>query len=281
MRTNERQEAKYMKKVLKRLLGAFGICIVVLCIGTVVEEPERRAALEASLETAVELETPVLLPENEGKIVIVHGRVKMTAPAYDPEIGIAIQSPAARRLKEVYKVYQNSDDEDELRWTSVGVNEHYYGGAILGEFDLTDSILKRLPTSDSYDGFSEDECARYHVYYGISHTYISEDLVSMEDTSYDAYRDWDERGAERYSYWVFDPSDEITLVARQRGNQLVEAEELSMSPVHNGVLDKVTILENDGRYMIVGLILGTVAGLICVFFGFRDLFFNKNKRRDD
>ena len=69
-------------KIGKLILIVLGVALIALGIKGLMDIPGQQAALDI----AVYLDEPVVLPENEGKLVIIHGVPEMTAPAYDEEL---------------------------------------------------------------------------------------------------------------------------------------------------------------------------------------------------
>lgn len=79
--------------------------LIALSVKNLTDIPGQQIALEA----AVRLEEAVLLPENEGKPVIVNGIPEMIAPAYNEELTVG--SIKAYRCKETYKQTGHTDDK--------------------------------------------------------------------------------------------------------------------------------------------------------------------------
>ena len=115
------------KNIGKIILVLFGAALIVWSAKGLMSVPGQRAALEA----AVYLEEAVVLPENEGKLVIIHGEPEMLAPAYDEELKLTINSIHAYRYKETYKQTGFTDDERKWEWVSSG-QETLTGQAKIG-----------------------------------------------------------------------------------------------------------------------------------------------------
>ena len=75
-------------KIGKIILLVLGIALIALGVKGLMDIPGQQAALDA----AVYLDKPVISPENEGKLVILHGKAEMIAPAYDEELRMTIYS---------------------------------------------------------------------------------------------------------------------------------------------------------------------------------------------
>ena len=89
-----------MKNIGKIILLVLGVALIALGVKGLMDIPGQKALLE----NAVYLEEPIILPENEGKLVIIHGKPEMTAPAYDEELGLTLDTIKAYRYAEEYKL---------------------------------------------------------------------------------------------------------------------------------------------------------------------------------
>ena len=103
-------------KIGKLILIVLGVALIALGIKGWMDIPGQQAALDA----AVYLDEPVVLPENEGKLVIIHGKPEMTAPAYDEELGLTINTIKAYRYAEEYKLTSSEKHEYKYAWVSKG-----------------------------------------------------------------------------------------------------------------------------------------------------------------
>ena len=116
------------KNIGKIILIVLGAALIALSAKGLMGVPGQKAALEA----AVYLEEAVVLPENEGKLVIIHGEPEMLAPAYDEELKLTINTIKAYRYKETYKQTSFTDEERKWEWVSGG-QETLTGQAKIGE----------------------------------------------------------------------------------------------------------------------------------------------------
>ena len=110
-------------KILKILLFFLGLFIFVLGTDAYLGVDD----VIMALNEAVELDAPVILPENEGKIVILHGVPEMTAPVYDEELGLTLHTVKAMRYKESYDLVSRDDGE-----CTVGLQVGLLSGRSLG-----------------------------------------------------------------------------------------------------------------------------------------------------
>ena len=132
---------------MRRLKGVIQLLVagtlVALIVWTNVIPDEGRR-----IEDSTYVEGAVVLPENEGKRVIVAGLVEPTGQATDPDLGLTFPSPVARRTVERLKyssasgwiwetIYDSSTTSDLKEAT-------FAEPATLGEFTLAPELVSRL-----------------------------------------------------------------------------------------------------------------------------------------
>jgi hypothetical protein len=106
------------------------------------------------MKDAVYVADGKVLPENEGKIVIVNGTLDAPLPFVDDETGIELDSIVAYRRVEKARVELGTEDEvDTWTWDST-LNENDFGGSkkivapgvTIGEFEVAEMLLQPVPT---------------------------------------------------------------------------------------------------------------------------------------
>jgi len=154
------KKTRFIGRIILIVLGAL---IVWLSARALMGVPEQQKLLDA----AVYLDEAVVLPENEGKVVIIHGKPLMTAPAYDEELGITLNSIKAYRYAEEYKLTTNEKTKNRYDWVSRG-QKSIVGDAMIGEFDLDEKTLIGFPADSDYDDFDDTEIIAngYNTSYG-------------------------------------------------------------------------------------------------------------------
>lgn len=280
------------KLVGRMILIALGAVVVWLSARGLMDIPVYRQALGS----AVYLEEPAVLPENEGKMVIIHGKPEMTAPAYDDELGITLNSIKAYRYDEEYTKTIRKQNSDTYNWLSRG-QKSIAGEAALGEFVLDEKMLIGFPADSDYENFdfAEISAAGYSIGRGLT------DEGAMTDRWYvivggpegEAYyyapfensREADvprltrelnqsiaeERdGTRAYAYKVFSGvvSEEMTVAGVQRGNLLEPHEKLG-AVVNNGVLSQEELVKTRSASLAGGSIAFMALGLLLVVLGLR------------
>lgn len=276
-----------MKNIGKIILLVLGIALIALGIKNLADLPGQNATLEA----AVYLDEPVVLPENEGKMVIIHGKPEMTAPAYDEELGLTLDTIKAYRYAEEYKLTSSEKLEYKYGWVAKG-QKSIIGKASLGEFALDEKTLIGLPADSEYEDFNMEEISAkgYEVSRGrtTEGAWTDRRWVIVGGTYYyDAFEYSDNldiphltreinkeiadgrEGAKAYAYKVYTGTDAgVTVAGIQQGNTLVAHEKLG-AIVKDGVQTKDQLLSSNKNGVIGGAVVFMVIGAVLVVLGIR------------
>jgi len=278
-----------MKHIGKIILLVLGAALIALGGKTLMEIPAQKDVLK----NAVWLDEPVVLPENEGKLVIIHGKPEMTAPACDEELGITVNAIKAYRYDEEYKQISGEKGVFKYGWVSRGSKE-IAGEASVGEFALDEKTISGFAADSEYDDFDMAELRangyeagrgktaegawtdRWWVIVGGTYYYDSFEYSNDLSTAH-ILREMDRNtaeeraGAKAYAYKVYTGllSEEVTVAGIQRGTSLAADETLG-AIVRNGVLSKEEVLSSQVNSVTGGSVLFMLLpGAACVFFGLR------------
>ena len=269
-----------MKNAGKIILIVLGIALIALGIKGLMDIPGQKAVLEA----AVYLDESVVLPENEGKLVIIHGTPEMLAPVYDEELKLTIDSIKAYRYKETYKQTSYTDEERKWEWVT-GTQTSLVGEAKIGEFELDADILIAFPAESDYTDFDAAETRDYVLTYK---SVATGEVVVLPDGGYyaktqttyvgDSYFNWigsnyvgeqlEGKTAYRYKYYNPEKNGEHTVIGIQQGSRLVKDESLG-AMVRSGVLTKEQMLSSNKGGIIGGAAVFMALGAVLVFLGIR------------
>ena len=275
-----------MKNIGKIILIVLGVALIALGVKTFMDIPAQKAALDA----AVYLDEPTVLPENEGKLVIIHGMPEMTAPAYDEELGLTINAIKAYRYAEEYKLISSEKLLYKYNWQSRG-QKGIVGEASLGGFALDTKILNAFGADGDYADFDMAELnatgyvtslglttegavtQRLWVIVGGTYYYDAFEYSGNTDIPHIereiAKGIAEEReGAKAYAYKVYTGNQEKTIAGIQQGNRLVTDETLGPI-VRDGVLTKDQVLSANTNGLIGGGIAFLLIGAVLVFLGIR------------
>ena len=276
-----------MKNIGKIILLVLGIALIALGIKNFADLPGQSDMLEA----AVYLDEAVILPENEGKMVIIHGKPEMTAPAYDEELGLSLDTIKAYRYAEEYKLTSSEKLEYQYGWVAKG-QKSIVGKASLGEFALDEKTLIGLPADSEYEDFNMEEISakgyevskgkttegawtdRWWVIVGGTYYYDAFEYSGNLDIPH-LTREMNKEiaeereGAKAYAYKVYTGTDAgVTVAGIQQGSSLVAHEKLG-AIVKEGVQTKDQLLSSNKNGVIGGAVVFMLIGAVLVVLGIR------------
>ena len=276
-----------MKNIGKIILLVLGVALIALGIKNFADLPGQSDMLEA----AVYLDEAVILPENEGKMVIIHGKPEMTAPAYDEELGLTLDTIKAYRYAEEYKLTSSEKLEYKYGWVAKG-QKSIVGKASLGEFALDEKTLIGLPADSEYEDFNMEEISakgyevskgkttegawtdRWWVIVGGTYYYDAFEYSGNLDIPH-LTREMNKEiaeereGAKAYAYKVYTGEDaEMTVAGIQQGSSLVAHEKLG-AIVKEGVQTKDQLLSSNKNGVIGGAVVFMLIGAVLVVLGIR------------
>ena len=276
-----------MKNIGKIILLVLGIALIALGIKNFADLPGQSDMLEA----AVYLDEAVILPENEGKMVIIHGKPEMTALAYDEELGLSLDTIKAYRYAEEYKLTSSEKLEYQYGWVAKG-QKSIVGKASLGEFALDEKTLIGLPADSEYEDFNMEEISakgyevskgkttegawtdRWWVIVGGTYYYDAFEYSGNLDIPH-LTREMNKEiaeereGAKAYAYKVYTGTDAgVTVAGIQQGSSLVAHEKLG-AIVKEGVQTKDQLLSSNKNGVIGGAVVFMLIGAVLVVLGIR------------
>ena len=276
-----------MKNIGKIILLVLGIALIALGIKNFADLPGQSDMLEA----AVYLDEAVILPENEGKMVIIHGKPEMTAPAYDEELGLTLDTIKAYRYAEEYKLTSSEKLEYKYGWVAKG-QKSIVGKASLGEFALDEKTLIGLPADSEYEDFNMEEISakgyevskgkttegawtdRWWVIVGGTYYYDAFEYSGNLDIPH-LTREMNKEiaeereGAKAYAYKVYTGEDAgVTVAGIQQGSTLVAHDKLG-AIAKEGVQTKDQLLSSNKNGVIGGAVVFMLIGAVLVVLSIR------------
>lgn len=234
------------------------------------------------IKDAVYVADGKVLPENEGKVVIVNGTLEAPLPFVDEETGIELNSIVAYRRVEKARVVLGSDDEEDTWSWNVTLNENDFGGskklvapgATLGEFEVAEMLLQPVPTfaepTEFYIGEGYDADWNVFEEKGLDYLYQLEYMPWNGDkVHYDTVlRDHvtskqKNEGTLRVRYDVVEDgtSMDYTIIGLQKNGKLEEVEELDLIAAVSGHLTPEEMLGYAESSNTTALITATVIAL--------------------
>lgn len=265
-----------MKK--NKIIGIVLIVIGLFCVFGAISVNSGAPETAKVISNAVYVSDGKVLPENEGKVVIVPG-VLDAAPYVDRETGIALSSAVA--FRRVEKLYIEEDTEDETEYWAWKTDMSAFGGekkivapnVTLGEFAVAEELLQTLSANQKRTEYSEKELNQmgWSTFTDDGKTYLyqgdwmprDEDALDSVNTLLDknAYRDF--VGTYRVAYDEMDGGPEYTAVALQKDGQLVRVPDVTLQALHSGHLTQAEILESAESSAKGGMITAIVGAVLC------------------
>ena len=241
-----------------------------------------------AISKAVYVEDGKVLPENEGKIVIVPGKLEAVTPLVDEITGVELPGVIAKRTVERYEKVSNTDDDGTyytLEWknTILGkdnefsdvVSSSLIAEAKIGEFTIDNNALHHVAVGKPFTDFDYQSVNQngYTVHPTASVTYISkmefmpagnEKLNSSVQYNGRKVYYMDYENMPRISYVTQrEESGEYTFIGKQHNGKIMFVKDLGIQAAFDG-LQNPTELEQ--RVESGGMIGAYVAWGLAAFF---------------
>lgn len=228
------------------------------------------------IENAVVVSDGKVLPENEGKVVIVTGTLDAPLPFVDPETGVSLNTIAALRNVDKCRIEENEKKKAEVFVWMNTLEDRYFGGSqrlyapntTLGGFILEEKLLDTLSITEIKDDYTDADKEmhgfRAFLDNNVRYLYQGEQMPDEDEvvTHFDephrhkAYLDYVD--TVRVSYKQMDMTDlTYTIIGLQDNGTLRKAAELDMQAVHAGTLgleDLKAFAESSSKSALAGSI---------------------------
>lgn len=271
---------------------AAGAIVLAVGVQIFVSAPEKTE----QIESAVYIENGQVLPENEGKLVIVSGKLEAELPLEDSLTGVKIPSPTATRNVQIYEA-NTIDNETTWDWEPIrndyseegnaGINTPSLVSSTLvaptkiGDFNISEKFLVSLLRTENFKDYDYDVLAEngwnlFEGQDGVSYLSESEELplkLTKEDTISNRHMYGPYEGKIRIFYQTMSSNDPLiyTFVGTQQENDLVQAKDLKITSVYQGVKTAEELAISNKNSSVGGMFLGIVIGILLMFFGVRSL----------
>ena len=255
------------KKIIGIVLIVIGVFTAFLGLKAMSQAPEAAEKLEAAVYVA----DSKVYPENEGKIVIVPGKID-AEPLVDTETGLELPTIKASKQSWYAVGAKSADVGYDWSWMVDGATQTLTAECSVGEFKLYEGMLNGLPVSVDYSDFEagdlkESGLMDYYAYVVTDGVYVSDDKGG-----HTRYKD-EYEGAVRYKYRIM-PMDgelEYTFVGVQKNCALVRDDSLGMIASTEGILSFEDVLAKNESNSAAGNIFAFVAaalfiggGIVCI-----------------
>ena len=241
------------------------------------------------ISKAVYVEDGKVLPENEGKIVIVPGKLEAVTPLVDEITGVELPGVIAKRTVERYERVQNSDEDNGIYYTlewkntilgkdnefSDVVSSSLIAEAKIGEFTIDNNALHHVAVGKPFTDFDYQVVSQrgYTVHPTTSVTYISKmDFMPIGEQDYNSTMQYngkkvyymDYENMPRISYVTQrEESGEYTFIGKQQNGKIMYDKDLGMQAAFDGLQNPTQLAE---RVESGGMIGAYVAWALAAFF---------------
>lgn len=241
----------------KKILGIIFVIAALVCLHgfstAMSREDGHTTKTMEQIEKAVFLQNGKVDKDNEGKPVIVRGKLHTARSAHDTQLDLTFESAyVERRMETLGDDGKWTEDEDE------DGSAAYFGKATLGEFKLSKDFLKDIKLTKGYTEFRNSELG---------------DLTVKGKYVY-------ESDTKRYQYSYIPDRKELTLVGTQNGKTLEEIRGIEC--VREGSLSKADLKSDEHElnmpYLIGSAVLSALfIVLACWMLG----LFSRRKKEEE
>ena len=264
----------------KKTSAVIVILLGLLCaVSTVKSCAAKRAVVQDKVDDVVYVGQGSYDPANDGKIVIVCGKLKVLEPAYDDELGLTIYAPRAMRSAKKMKLkeWNGPMTEENMKWDSdldgLGI---FLGKADVGIYHLSDEFLDNLMLGREYE-FEEETLEEAGLTILTDRKYRGEKFIGTQRMG----RGVLEEGDRRYQYSVPHQSegDMVTVIGLQEQGTLTYVKGATPNML-SGELDKKTALKKSGMSSGGISIFRVVVTILLLLTGIRMLLKKRDQKED-
>ena len=271
-----------MKKIIGIILIIGGLLFAALAVKALMTAPQSYE----KIRTAATIKDGRILPENEGKLVVVSGTLKPAEQLQDPITGVKLPGVTAKRTVWTYKQDTGSGDEKVWDWrpentdysekANFGINAEILtttmlaAPTVLGEFKVESELLNPLIRNTEFTQYDEQSLnAGWKVLSGgkESRYCVSKESWLPKKTTgmYSSAGD----GAQKISYGIVSPDDplEYTIIGVQKGDTLIKSEDVDSVTTVKGIMTAEEFAEESKKGVRGGSIFGIVTGILLAIIG--------------
>ena len=279
-----------MKKIIGVILIIGGIFFASLAVKALVSSPQSYEKIKA----AATIKDGKVIPENEGKLVVVSGTLKPAEQLQDPITGVKLPGVTAKRTVWTYEWDTNSDDEQVWDWkpeitdysekANFGINAEILtttmlaAPTLLGEFKVESKLLNPLMRTTEFTQYDEESLnAGWKVLSGgkeSRYCVSKENWLPKKSTGMYSSTGY---GSQKISYGIVSPDDplEYTIVGVQKGDTLIKSEDVDSVTTVKGIMTAEEFAEENKKGVRGGSIFGIVAGILLAVIGAGMMIFRR------
>lgn len=271
-----------MKRIIGVILIIGGLLFAALAVKALVSAPQSYEKIRA----AATIKDGRILPENEGKLVVVSGTLKPAEQLQDPITGVKLPGVTAKRTVWTYKQDTGSGDEKVWDWrpentdysekANFGINAEILTSTmlaaptVLGEFKVESELLNPLIRNTEFTQYDEESLkdgwnvlsgGRESRYCVSKENWLPKKTTGMYSSAGD--------GAQKISYGIVSPDDplEYTIIGVQKGDTLIKSEDVDSVTTVKGIMTAEEFAAENKKGVRGGSIFGIVAGILLAIIG--------------
>lgn len=271
-----------MKKIIGVILIIGGILFVSLTIKAIMSAPQTYERIRA----AATIKDGRVIPENEGKLVVVSGTLKPAEQLQDSITGVKLPGVTAKRTVWTYKQDTGSGDEKVWDWYPENIDYSEKGNfginaeiltstmlaapTLLGEFKVESKLLNPLIRNTEFTQYDEQSLnAGWKVLSGgkeSRYCVSKENWLPKKSTGTYSTTGY---GSQKISYGIVSPDDplEYTIIGVQKGDTLIKSEDVDSVTTFKGLMTAEEFAEENKKGVRGGSIFGIVAGILLAIIG--------------
>ena len=271
-----------MKKIIGVILIIGGLLFASLAVKALVSAPQSYEKIRA----AATIKDGRILPENEGKLVVVSGTLKPAEQLQDSITGVKLPGVTAKRTVWTYKQDTGSGDEKVWDWypentdysekANFGINAEILtttmlaAPTLLGEFKVESKLLNPLMRTTEFKQYDEKSLnAGWKVLSGgreSSYCVSKENWLPKKSTGTYSSTGY---GSQKISYGIVSPDDplEYTIIGVQKGDTLIKSEDVDSVTTIKGIMTAEEFAEENKKGVRDGSIFAIITGILLAIIG--------------
>ena len=271
-----------MKKIIGVILIIGGLLFASLAVKALMSAPQNYEKIKA----AATIKDGRVIPENEGKLVVVSGTLKPAEQLQDPITGVKLPGVTAKRTVWTYERDTNSDDEQVWDWkpentdysekANFGINAEILtttvlaAPTLLGEFKVESKLLNPIMRNTEFTQYDEESLnAGWKVLSGGKESrYCVSKEYSLPKKTKGMYSTTG-YGSQKISYGIVSPDDplEYTILGVQKGDTLIKSEDVDSITTFKGIMTADEFADKSKKEARGGSIFGIVSGILLAIIG--------------
>ena len=266
---------------MKKRIGFFVLAAIIAVVGFFAMDTSKE--LDA-ISKAVYVTDGKVLPENEGKLLVVAGEFEILNPLVDELTGVELPGVTARRTVEHDQKESQADGDKTyytLEWKNATlgddnefdevVSSRLFAGCKVGDIVIDNTVLKHISLNKKYHDIDSDVTYRkgYSVVTHKDITYsFKGDFMPENGMDYNGsfrlngikkvyYRDYENMPRIYYTIQEHD-TNKYTFIGKQKDGKLVFDTDLGMTAAYDGVLTIEQLSEKVESGGMIGAIVAWV-----------------------